>query len=88
LRLHDVLLFKHLQRRRQLRFRLDPRAAVGQQPAQLLVAGRLIEFCLFLATQCDAAAQVRPGGPQRADLQLAVRHVQQAEGEVSFVGLS
>ena len=62
-----VRFLEQRQRRIQLRLRLVPRTPVGQQPAQLLVADRLVELVLDLPAQLDPAAQVGLGGPQRTD---------------------
>ena len=75
LRLQVFLLFEHLQRRRQFRFRLGVCTAVGQQPAQFLVSNRLPVLLLDLPAQRDAAAQVGFSGPLRTNLQLVVSHV-------------
>ena len=81
------VIFPHLdlQSSVELRFRLGIRAAVGQQPAQFLVAYRLAEPLLQLPAQRNASAQVVLGGVQRADGELIDGQVCQASGKARFV---
>ena len=44
--MHTLLLLEHLQCRRQFGFGLRLRPLAGQQPAQFLVANRLVEIVL------------------------------------------
>ncbi len=62
-----------------------PFPAVCQQAAQFLMADSFPEFILDLPAEGDAAAQVGPGLPQRADGELPACQVPQADGEVAFV---
>ena len=62
--------------------RLRPRAPVGQQPAQLLVADRLPVLIPDLPAEGDAAAQVGLGRSQRTDGDLLDGQVPQADGDV------
>ncbi len=63
----------------------SPRARAHRASSRWASAPCLL--VLVLPGQRDAAAQVGLGGPQLAEISVAIRHVPQADGEVVLVAL-